>query len=743
MEKPLVIVCTTAYRPFVGGAEIAIEETAKRLAPVFDFVIVTARMSRSLPRRETGPEGTIIRLGWGTAFDKWLLPILAFLRVPSYIPRIRRGRRIVLWGVDISQGSLAACAIGLRFPKIPFVFTLQYGEGAQRLASGRLGFVGRAFRMMLLRANTVTAISSYLAHAPRLYGFVGPVDVIPNGVDINLFRPQSAKTHGHKIVTVSRLVAKNGIDILIRAIAEVKKEMPDVLCTIIGDGPEREKLETLAGGLGIKNAVSFLGTIPYAKLPTYLHGSDVFVRLSRSEGMGNAFVEALAAGVPVVGTRVGGISDVIEDGKTGLLVAPEDPHSAAQKILELLRDPARGDILVRSAQATLTHFNWDGIAHKYAALFSRELKEQTRVTVATGLFPPDIGGPATYSKILADELQAQGVGVKIAYFGAVRHLPRIIRHGAYFVRTLFMAYGSDVIFAQDPVSVGLPSLGVARSSRKKFVLKVVGDYAWEQYVNQESGIRNQEYDTIETFQNKRYNFFTEVRRAVQKFVAQSADRVIVPSRYLAGIVAGWGIAPEKIEVIYNACEIPRALPAREDARASLGLSGTVIISAGRLVPWKGFSVLIDAVADMKEEIPDVSLVIAGSGPEENNIRQKIAARGIAPRVRLAGAISREMLLSYFAAGDVFVLNSGYEGLSHTLLEAVAVGLPVIASRIGGNPEVIGDDARGTLIEYNNLEQLKAAIRKTVAKTPMAAPIHDWPYTKERMIKETVQALKNL
>ena len=146
---------------------------------------------------------------------------------------------------------------------------------------------------------------------------------------------------------------------------------------------------------------------------------------------------------------------------------------------------------------------------------------------------------------------------------------------------------------------------------------------------------------------------------------------------------------------------------------------------------------------MKEEIPDVSLVIAGSGPEENNIRQKIAARGIAPRVRLAGAISREMLLSYFAAGDVFVLNSGYEGLSHTLLEAVAVGLPVIASRIGGNPEVIGDDARGTLIEYNNLEQLKAAIRKTVAKTPMAAPIHDWPYTKERMIKETVQALKNL
>ncbi|MBI2053513.1 MAG: glycosyltransferase family 4 protein [Candidatus Sungbacteria bacterium] len=715
MEKPLVIVCTTAYRPLVGGAEIAIEETAKRLAPVFDFVIVTARMSRSLPRRETGPEGTIIRLGWGATFDKWLLPILAFLLVPSHIPRRRRGRRIVLWGVDISQGSLAACAIGLRFPKIPFVFTLQYGEGAQRLASGRLGFVGRAFRIMLLRADAVTAISSYLADAPRLYGFVAPVNIVPNGVDMHLFRLQGAKARGHRIVTVSRLVPKNGIDILIRAVAEAKKEIPDVQCTIIGEGPERENLETL----------------------------------------GNAFVEALAAGLPAIGTRVGGIPDVIEDGKTGFLVPPEDPHSAAQKILELLRDPVRGDALARLAQATLAHFNWDGIADNYAELFSRELKEQTRMTLATGLFPPDIGGPATYSKILADELRVRGVGVKIAYFGAVRHLSRVIRHAAYFVRTLFMAYGSDIIFAQDPVSVGLPALGVAYSLRKKFVLKVVGDYAWEQYVQREtrdkrprtrtSSVRGRQatWVMLEEFQSGRFDFLTEMRRRIQKFVACRADRVIVPSKYLAQIVAGWGVAPEKIKVIYNACEIPRALPSREDARASLGLSGTVIISAGRLVPWKGFSVLIDAVADMKEEIPDVSLVIAGSGPEENNIRQKIASRGIAPRVRLAGAISRETLLSYFAAGDVFVLNSGYEGLSHTLLEAVAVGLPVIASRIGGNPEVLTDDTRGTLIEYNNLEQLKAAIRETVVKTRPTAPIEDWPYTKERMIKATADVLKRV
>ncbi len=755
MEKPLVIVCTTAYRPLVGGAEIAIEETAKRLAPVFDFVIVTARMSRSLPRRETGPEGTIIRLGWGATFDKWLLPILAFLLVPSHIPRRRRGRRIVLWGVDISQGSLAACAIGLRFPKIPFVFTLQYGEGAQRLASGRLGFVGRAFRIMLLRADAVTAISSYLADAPRLYGFVAPVNIVPNGVDMHLFRLQGAKARGHRIVTVSRLVPKNGIDILIRAVAEAKKEIPDVQCTIIGEGPERENLETLATGLGLGDAISFLGTVFYAKLPGYLHESDVFVRLSRSEGMGNAFVEALAAGLPAIGTRVGGIPDVIEDGKTGFLVPPEDPHSAAQKILELLRDPVRGDALARLAQATLAHFNWDGIADKYAELFSRELKEQTRMTLATGLFPPDIGGPATYSKILADELRVRGVGVKIAYFGAVRHLSRVIRHAAYFVRTLFMAYGSDIIFAQDPVSVGLPALGVAYSLRKKFVLKVVGDYAWEQYVQREtrdkrprtrtSSVRGRQatWVMLEEFQSGRFDFLTEMRRRIQKFVACRADRVIVPSKYLAQIVAGWGVAPEKIKVIYNACEIPRALPSREDARASLGLSGTVIISAGRLVPWKGFSVLIDAVADMKEEIPDVSLVIAGSGPEENNIRQKIASRGIAPRVRLAGAISRETLLSYFAAGDVFVLNSGYEGLSHTLLEAVAVGLPVIASRIGGNPEVLTDDTRGTLIEYNNLEQLKAAIRETVVKTRPTAPIEDWPYTKERMIKATADVLKRV
>lgn len=747
MEKPVIIVCATAYRPFIGGAEIAIEETARRLAGDFDFVIVTARMSRDLARMESGREGMIVRLGWGSAFDKWMLPFLTLWSVPALIKKSYGARRAVLWGMDISQGSLAALVLGWRTPKVPFVLTVQYGESEARLAAGRMGLVARAFRAMLMRADAVTAISAYLARVVRAHGFAGPLETIPNGVDLGMFRHQGAKTHGHRIVTVSRLVPKNGVDILIRAVAEVKKTVPDVKCLIIGDGPERKKLEALAGELGLADAVSFPGSIAYEKLPAYLHESDVFVRPSRSEGMGNAFVEALAAGVPVIGTRVGGIPDIIEDGKTGFFARGEDAADCAEKIIGVFRNPVFADATVREGAEKITdRFEWDAIARRYRGVFLNLIRADTAITIATGLFPPDIGGPATYSHTLVGELPPHGIRVRVSYFGAVRRLPRIIRHFVFFFRTLAMARGSDVIFAQDPVSVGLPALYAARMLGAKFLLKVVGDYAWEQeqVQNAKRKVENEiEFETPEAFQTQKHGILTEMRRRIERHVARGADRIIVPSRYLAGIVGGWGIAREKITTVYNAFEAPSPLPSRADARAMLGLSGTVVISAGRLVPWKGFSVLIDAVADLKKEMPDLNLVIAGSGPDEEKLRHKISERGAGDRVRMTGVLSHETLLSYFSAADIFVLNSGYEGLSHTLLEAVALGLPVIASRVGGNPEVVTDETRGILIGYNDLDELKAALGVLAAggRTRVQAPA--WPYTRERMIKATAEIIKKL
>ena len=169
-------------------------------------------------------------------------------------------------------------------------------------------------------------------------------------------------------------------------------------------------------------------------------------------------------------------------------------------------------------------------------------KKHRKILIATGIFPPDIGGPATYSKLLLDELPNRGLAVKVVSFGAVRHLPKIIRHFVYFFKILRKGFFADVIFAQDPVSVGLPSVLAAKILRKKFILKVVGDYAWEQYQQkiQNSKFKIQNYNAklknIEDFQAEKFDVVTELRRKVESWVAKKADKIIVPSEYLKKIV---------------------------------------------------------------------------------------------------------------------------------------------------------------------------------------------------------------
>src|SRR3989344_1930156 len=105
-----------------------------------------------------------------------------------------------------------------------------------------------------------------------------------------------------------------------------------------------------------------------------------------------------------------------------------------------------------------------------------------KLVIATPLYPPEIGGPATYAEILMRELPKRGVEVELVKFSDVRHLPKIIRHYFYYRRVLEAARGADAVFALDPVSTGLPAMRAAKKAGKPFAVKIVGDYAWEQGV---------------------------------------------------------------------------------------------------------------------------------------------------------------------------------------------------------------------------------------------------------------------
>jgi len=719
VKKPVIFVFSTAYLPFIGGAEVAIEQVAKRLKDRYDFFIFTSRMRRDLPKREVRDEGCVVRIGFGNKLDKFWL--LFFGWFAAWLELRKQRGKIIFWVMDFSFGAAAAGILKIFYQKIPLVFTIEYGYGDERVAKGRFGLMNFAFRLILLQSDYVTAISHYLLHLCGQYGYIGEEAVIHNGVDLEKFSEERKenKKISNTIITISRLVPKNGVDILIKAFAELKRQLPtsNLQLHIIGDGSERKNLERMAYGLELEADIKFFGSAPYSELPKYLAQTDVFARPSRSEGMGNAFVEALAAGVPIIGTPVGGILDIIKDGETGLFARVDDPKDLAEKIKILLEDKALARKIVENGKKMVEErFSWNKISRNYADVFNHELNLKKRILIATGIFPPEVGGPATYSKILLDELPKHDFGVRVLSFGSVRKLPKILRHMAYGFKVVLMGRNTDIIFAQDPVSVGLPAALAAKILRKKFLLKIVGDYAWEQGV-QRFGVK----EVLDDFLKNKYRWEVEFLRKIQKFTANRADKIIVPSEYLKKVVLAWGVKQGKIHVVYNAFDAPEIKISKEDAKKQLGISGKILISAGRDVPWKGFQMLRDLMPEILLQIPDAKLFILSNAPKEK-------------------------LLLYLRAADLFVLNTSYEGFSHQILEAMALGVPIVTTDAGGNPELIEDGKEGFLVKFNDKEALKTKILEILKNPELAQKLgasasqKSRQFSKERMVKEIVKIL---
>ena len=159
-------------------------------------------------------------------------------------------------------------------------------------------------------------------------------------------------------------MTKNGLDSLIRAMHSV-----DAVLLLVGSGKQASKLRSLALDLGISDRVHFIGHVSHAELPGYLSIADVFVRPSRSEGLGSAFLEAMAAGLPVVATRVGGIPDIVQDGQNGLFCEVNHPKDVAEKINRILGDDGLRQRLAQGGRQTAQQHDWSKIAEQLQHIF--------------------------------------------------------------------------------------------------------------------------------------------------------------------------------------------------------------------------------------------------------------------------------------------------------------------------------------------------------------------------------------
>lgn len=340
-----------------------------------------------------------------------------------------------------------------------------------------------------------------------------------------------------------------------------------------------------------------------------------------------------------------------------------------------------------------------------------------KLLIVAGIYPPTIGGSATYSALLARELPKRGFEITVLIYGKAdgavgvsNFWPKGLRHLIYFWKLLRLAKKNDAVLAADS-SFGAATIAalVCRLTGKKLLVRVTGDYAWEQGV-QRFGVR----DLIDTFQSKKYGWRVSFLRWAQKFSVKSATTVIAPSEYLRRLAIGWGADPEKVKVINNAVDLPQISEGGYSERSEEFYK---IISAGRLVPWKGFEVLIEAVSELRSEIPEIKLIIIGSGPEESYL--KAISYKLKSDVKFTGSISKDKLVERIENSNIFVLNTAYEGFSHQIVEAMSLGAPVITTNVGGNPEIIKDGENGLLVGYNDKEAIKNAILKLYRNKDLA------------------------
>lgn len=701
-----VLVFSTAYLPLMGGAEVALKELTDRLSDEYEFDIICARLKIGLPSKEKIGKATIHRVGIGSIFDKLMLPFFGPMAALTLYGL--RGPDL-LWSMQASYGGFASLFYSWIRPKVRFLLTVQEGDPPERYAR-HAGFLFRPLhRAIFRRADHIQSISRFLSRWAKKMGFAGRPALIPNGVDLERFlkpispelRTEIRRQFGFRpedvvVISVSRLSYKNGLDDLIRALPGLPS---NVKVLLVGDGEDRERLRWLTKELGIELRVVFAGGRTNEKIPEMLRIADIFVRASRSEGQGISFLEAMVSGIPTVGTPVGGIPDFLTE-ETGWLCQPGVPQSITEAIQRILAMPkeAREAKLARTVEFVRKNYDWKNITQEMRDLFARAVGSR-RILIVTGIYPPDIGGPATYVPILAEGLVDAGDRISVVTYGDEKtpkserwRLSKVSKNGPapwrylkMFFRVLRLAGHTDLVYAQTPSSDGFPASLAAAIRRKPFALKVVGDYAWEAYQNRETKKGNQNIELLDQFLARRHDGWIRVLEWMERFVASRAKVVVVPSQYLGSVIARWGVPQDRIRVIYNAIPTFPASATREALRHAYGVEQKrVLFTVVRFVPWKGVGFLLRV---LKRLPPDIFFVVAGDGPMRGAWEKEAYELGVTSRVRFLGSLSKQAVADWNVAADAFALASGYEGYPHVVVEALMSGLRCYVSDQAGNKEM--------------------------------------------------------
>ena len=615
------------------------------------------------------------------------------------------------------------------------------------------GWRGRRIAEALGACRAVVCVSEALRQATAALG-VAPerLHVVPNGVDTARFQLQSRAAcraalglpaDRPLLLCLGHLVPVKGPDVLLEAAAILHRQCgpgPRPLLAFVGEGEQADALQRRARELGLEADVRFVGAVPHERVPLWLGACELLCVPSRQEGCPNVVLEALACGRPIIGTRVGGLPELVREPSCGTLVPSEDPAALAAALQAAVARPWDEAAIRASVRG-----GWDENARTILQLC--ETARQPTVLHVLRYSIPNLSGYTMRSQALIEGQRR--LGLRPVVVTSTRHaaeadreslngivyercrlsrqpLLRWLQTAIPLVRDLATMHvlrrrieavarstGADLIHAHSPVMCGLPALIAARRLRVPLLYEVRA--LWEDAaVDQEK--------TTEGAAAYR------LLRAVETFVLRRADRIVVICGGLKQELIQRGIAASKIAVVPNGVNTADFPPLRGKDAGVLqryGLNGQVTIGfIGSLFQFEGLDSLLAAVPHLRRQQPGVKVLIVGAGEQEPALRRAADAAGLGGSVIFTGRVPHEQVHAYYSVMDVLV----YPRLSRRItelvtplkpLEAMALGRPVVASDVGGLRELVTDGETGLLFKAGDPQDLAAKCLRVATDRALA------------------------
>jgi teichuronic acid biosynthesis glycosyltransferase TuaC len=586
------------------------------------------------------------------------------------------------------------------------------------------------------RADYVTTVSDDLRRrALRLGASPARSRTIHNGCDHTVFRyaERSAAREalgiagdGEIVLYVGRLVFGKGLVELLKAFHGISANRPRARLVLVGDGPLEPALRRTAERRGLAGRVAFPGPAAAGQVAQWMQAADVLCLPSHSEGCPNVVLEAMSCGCPVVASDVGGVPEILSP-QGGTLTPPADAARLAAALSETL-----GRVWPRETMSRSFGRTWDTVARETFEVCREVIQPvrpvkrkpsapRTRITVVTPYFPTSadsyrghsafhtiqhltahadvsvICPIASYPRVFgwgpkshdAPDRNYQPPGIPTTYlqYPAVPILTRPI-NGVIcedYVRPYLAAHPPDVLLNYWLYPEGYAML---RAGQKLGIPAIVGSIG--------SDLRR--IPDLAT------------RHLVQRTLRGAAG-VITVSEDLRRIAISMGAAPSKVTTILNGCDTSLFFPLpRDEARREVGVSNDeqIVLFVGSLLPTKGLSELVEAFAGLAGANSKARLVMIGEGRFREQVVRKAGEAAVQGRVMMLGRQPSETVAKWMRAADLFCLPSYSEGCPNVIVEALCCGRPIVATNVGGIPELV-DGRSGILVPPRDPAALRSAL----------------------------------